>query len=132
MEGAPVARERAVDQVEPGDGRGRQPDPAWRPARGDAVELDRVTAPVAVGDLYFRLFVTDNGGSLSDPDVVIVHLVANNAPTANAGAPQTNKATSRKFTRSAKKSVRCWPITRHHRRPLEPATINGRQLKIKI
>jgi hypothetical protein len=58
------------------------------------------TAPVAVADLYFRLFVTDGSGLISDPDVVVIHLVANNAPVASAGAPQTNKATNSVVTLS--------------------------------
>ncbi len=56
------------------------------------------TAPVAVGDLTFWLFVTDSHGNVSDPDVVVIHLVADNAPVANAGAAQTNKATNATVT----------------------------------
>ena len=32
------------------------------------------TAPVAVGDLFFKLFVTDAPGLISDPDTVVIHL----------------------------------------------------------
>ena len=56
------------------------------------------TAPVPAVDLFFRLFVTDATGLLSDPDTVVIHLVANTAPTANAGAAQTNKATNSTVT----------------------------------
>jgi hypothetical protein len=51
-------------------------------------------APVQVGVMEFRLFVTDAAGLISDADTVYVNLLENQAPVANAGAAQTNRATN--------------------------------------
>ena len=59
------------------------------------------TAPVPASppkDMFFKLFVTDASSSLSDPDTVVIHLIANTAPVADAGAAQTNKATNSTVT----------------------------------
>ena len=56
------------------------------------------TAPVITGpqqELYFRLFVTDSLGSLSDPDTVNIHLVENNAPVANVARPRRTRRPTR-------------------------------------
>jgi hypothetical protein len=75
------------------------------------------TAPVPSTfpqDLFFRLFVTDGPGLISDPDVVVIHLVESNAPVADAGAAQTNKATNATVTlnSSASSDPDSDPITR--------------------
>ena len=59
------------------------------------------TAPVPSvfpKDLYFRLFVTDGPGLISDPDAVVIHLIESTAPVADAGAAQTNKAANATVT----------------------------------
>ena len=53
------------------------------------------TAPVITGApqaIYFQLVVTDVPyGLVSGPDIVVINLLENQAPVANAGAAQTNK-----------------------------------------
>ncbi len=68
------------------------------------VQKPTFTAPIPAAypaSLYFRLYVTDGPGLLSDPDQVEIFLVENNAPVANAGAAQTNKATNSVVTLSS-------------------------------
>ena len=76
-------------------------DPLAVSLSSSTVQKPTFTAPVPAvfpKDLFFRLFVTDTTGLLSDPDTVVIHLVESNAPTANAGAAQTNKATNSTVT----------------------------------
>src|SRR5262249_6421141 len=60
------------------------------------------TAPVIPGSpqaIYFKLVVTDSpAGLASAPDYVQINLLENQAPVANAGAAQTNKATNSTVT----------------------------------
>jgi len=71
---------------------------AWTQTTGTNVALDTAapamptfTAPdvAADEDLTFSLVVTDNDGAASAADTVVVSVVANVAPTANAGPDQT-------------------------------------------
>ena len=55
-------------------------------------------APLTVATVKFALVVTDQFGLSSAPAYVTVELVANNAPTANAGAPQVNRAANSTVT----------------------------------
>jgi hypothetical protein len=55
-------------------------------------------APLSVATVKFALVVTDQFGLSSAPAYVTIELVANNAPTANAGAPQVNRAANSTVT----------------------------------
>ena len=79
-------------------------DPLEVTLSSSTVQKPTFTAPVPAvfpQVLYFRLFVTDAPGLLSDPDLVQINLVENNAPVADAGAAQTNKATNSTVTLSS-------------------------------
>ncbi len=71
-------------------------DPLYVTLSSNTAQKPTFTAPVITGDpqaIYFQLVVTDSPYGLnSDPDTVTINLLANQAPTANAGAAQTNKA----------------------------------------
>jgi len=79
-------------------------DPLQVTLSSSNVQKPTFTAPVPSvfpKTLHFRLFVTDGPGLLSDPDNVVINLVESNAPIANAGAAQTNKATNSVVTLSS-------------------------------
>ncbi|MCB0960381.1 MAG: fibronectin type III domain-containing protein, partial [Acidimicrobiales bacterium] len=81
------------------------------------------TAPVAVGTLEFRLWVTDAAGLISDADTVYVNLLENQAPVANAGGAQTNKSANANviLTGAASSDIDSDPLT-YAWQQVDPAT----------
>jgi Fibronectin type III domain len=113
-------------------------DPLQVTLSSSTAQKPTFTAPIPTvfpKDLFFRLFVTDASGSLSDPDAVVIHLVASNAPIADAGAAQVNKATNSTVTLNSTASsdpdsdpiTRAWtqidPITNVPLAPGDPTAV---------